>query len=184
MAERRVVIAADHLGLSLKDAVKAHLEAQLVEVVDLGGLTDPVIARAPGGHLDKRVPLGHLVAREPRTLLLHSARRPETDGEGRLVALAGYPVEQRVAVREGHAVTSALLAPRTCWRGAVSAAPLARSAGAPEHDLAVPARAVPECRNAACESAGDAEGQHENGTAHGVHRKVPCLVARQILRAC
>ncbi len=68
-----------------------------VEVIDLGGITDPVVARAPGGHLDKRVPLGHLVAREPRTILLHSARRPQTDDEGRLTALAGYPVERRVA---------------------------------------------------------------------------------------
>lgn len=68
-----------------------------VEVIDLGGVTDPVIARAPGGHLAKRVPLGHLVERGPRAILLHSARRPEADAEGRLTALAGYPVEQRVA---------------------------------------------------------------------------------------
>lgn len=68
-----------------------------VEVIDLGGITDPVIARAPGGHLDKHVPLGHLVAREPRTILLHSATRPEVDDDGRLVRLAGYPVERRVA---------------------------------------------------------------------------------------
>ena len=43
MPERRVVIAADHLGLPLKDAVKAHLEAQGVAVVDMGvNATDPV----------------------------------------------------------------------------------------------------------------------------------------------
>ncbi len=68
-----------------------------VEVVDLGGITDSVIARAPGGHLDKHVPLGQLVAREPRALLLHSAARPEVDDDGQLLSLAGYPVEQRVA---------------------------------------------------------------------------------------
>ena len=68
-----------------------------VVVVDLGGITDPVIARAPGGHLDKRVPLGHLVAQEPRTILLHSTSRPEVDPDGHLSRLAGYPVEQRVA---------------------------------------------------------------------------------------
>ena len=67
-----------------------------VEVVDLGGITDPVIARAPGGHLDKQVPLGYLVAREPRSLLLHSAIHPQVEG-GRLSVLAGYPVEQRIA---------------------------------------------------------------------------------------
>ena len=43
MPERRVVIAADHLGLPLKDAVKAHLEAQGVAVVDMGvNAADPV----------------------------------------------------------------------------------------------------------------------------------------------
>ena len=43
MPERRVVIAADHLGLPLKDAVKAHLEAQGLAVVDMGvNAADPV----------------------------------------------------------------------------------------------------------------------------------------------
>jgi hypothetical protein len=65
--------------------------------VDLGGITDAAIARAPGGHLGKRVPLGYLVERSPRTLLLHSATEPVVDDEGRLVALAGYPVEQELA---------------------------------------------------------------------------------------
>jgi len=59
MAERRVVIAADHLGLSLKDAVKAHLEAQLVEVVDLGvNAADPVDYPDLGRALAERIAAG------------------------------------------------------------------------------------------------------------------------------
>jgi ribose 5-phosphate isomerase B len=43
MPERRVVIAADHLGLPLKDALKAHLETQGVVVADMGvNAADPV----------------------------------------------------------------------------------------------------------------------------------------------
>jgi ribose 5-phosphate isomerase B len=36
MTAKRVVIAADHLGLPLKDEVRAHLEGQGVEEVDMG----------------------------------------------------------------------------------------------------------------------------------------------------
>ena len=43
MTAKRVVIAADHLGLPLKDEVRAHLEGQGVEVVDMGvNATAPV----------------------------------------------------------------------------------------------------------------------------------------------
>jgi hypothetical protein len=68
-----------------------------VEVVDLGGLTDPVIARSRGGHLDKRIDAAYLQRRDPDALLLHAAQPPQVDGEGRLLALAGYPVERRLA---------------------------------------------------------------------------------------
>jgi len=68
-----------------------------VEVVDLGGLTDAVIARSRGGHLDKRVESAYLERRNPDALLLHAAEPPRVDGEGRLLALAGYPVERRIA---------------------------------------------------------------------------------------
>jgi len=67
------------------------------DVFDLGGLTDPVVAHAPGGHLSKEVPIAYLAARDPAVLLLHAAAPPEVDEEGRLGRLAGYPVERYVA---------------------------------------------------------------------------------------
>ena len=70
--------------------------ASRAEVVDLGGITDAEVALAPGGHLDKHVPIAYLDARAPAALLLHSSRRPGVvDDE--LTHLWGYPVEQRVA---------------------------------------------------------------------------------------
>lgn len=43
MPKTKLVIAADHLGLPLKDAIKAHLSEQGVEVVDIGvNSSDPV----------------------------------------------------------------------------------------------------------------------------------------------
>ncbi len=68
-----------------------------VEVVDLGGVTDPSIGRLAGGHLDKRIDPALLQQRAPATIVLHSAVPPRVDEEGRLRWLAGYPVEQRVA---------------------------------------------------------------------------------------
>jgi hypothetical protein len=67
-----------------------------VEVVDLGGITDPAIGTLPGGHADKRIDPGLLRARDPRALVLHSTRPPRIEG-GRLRALWGHPVERRVA---------------------------------------------------------------------------------------
>jgi arabinofuranosyltransferase len=67
-----------------------------IEVVDLGGLVDPEIARLPGGHLQKRIPLSLMQARAPDAVLLHSSR-PPVISDGALLALSGYPVEQRLA---------------------------------------------------------------------------------------
>jgi hypothetical protein len=68
-----------------------------LEIVDLGGITDPVIGRARGGHLAKEVPVGYLAARAPDALVLHSSSPPRVDDDDRLVGLAGYPVEMRIA---------------------------------------------------------------------------------------
>ncbi len=68
-----------------------------VRVLDLGGITEPVVAHAPGGHLDKDVPIGWLAEEAPEVILLHSAVPPTVDSEGRLTRLAGYPVERRLA---------------------------------------------------------------------------------------
>ena len=59
MAQRRVVIAADHLGLPLKDVVKAHLEAQGVTIVDMGVDTaEPVDYPDLGRALAERIAAG------------------------------------------------------------------------------------------------------------------------------
>jgi hypothetical protein len=68
-----------------------------VEAIDLGGITDPEIGHLPGGHLAKAVPDSLLSARAPDALILHSAQPPLVAADGRLLAIAGYPVEQRVA---------------------------------------------------------------------------------------
>lgn len=68
-----------------------------VEVVDLGGVTDPEIAKMPGGHLDKRIGESLLRRRAPDAVLLHSRTRPRVSAEQHLLAFDGYPVEQRVA---------------------------------------------------------------------------------------
>lgn len=82
--------------VALVDVGYLALRAEL-EVVDLGGITDREIAALPGGHLDKRVDEALLERRAPARLLLHSARPPEVAPDGTLRALAGFPVERRIA---------------------------------------------------------------------------------------
>jgi len=71
--------------------------ASELEIVDLGGLTDPGVAAMPGGHLDKQIPVAWLRERAPDALLLHSTTPPMAADDGRLLQLRGYPVEMRVA---------------------------------------------------------------------------------------
>ena len=65
-------------------------------LIDLGGLTDPAIAYARGGHLSKQLDERALEARAPARIVLHSRERPRFDGAGRLRWFAGYPVERAV----------------------------------------------------------------------------------------
>ena len=59
MSDKKVVMAADHLGLPLKDAVKAHLEGKGVAVDDLGvNDADPVDYPDVGRELAERVAAG------------------------------------------------------------------------------------------------------------------------------
>ena len=59
MSLKKVVIAADHLGLPLKDAVKVHLEGQGVAVDDLGvNSADPVDYPDVGRELAERIAAG------------------------------------------------------------------------------------------------------------------------------
>jgi arabinofuranosyltransferase len=64
--------------------------------VDLGGLTEPVIAHARGAHLDKHIDETWLAERSPGLVMLHSRERPRVDSEHNLRWFAGYPVERRV----------------------------------------------------------------------------------------
>jgi len=77
-------------------------------VVDLGGLTDPHIARLAGGHIAKAIDEAYLRARDPGVILLHTERPARVDDQNRLLSLHGYPVEHRIAampwVREGFRV--------------------------------------------------------------------------------
>lgn len=66
-------------------------------VIDLGGVTDPAIAALPGGHVDKVIDPGVLLARDPDAVVLHSRIEPRVDARGRLRRFAGHPVEARVA---------------------------------------------------------------------------------------
>ncbi len=59
MTVKKLAIAADHLGLPLKDAVKSHLQDQGLDVVDLGvNCGDPVDYPDVGRHLAERVAAG------------------------------------------------------------------------------------------------------------------------------
>ncbi|MCB9623878.1 MAG: hypothetical protein H6723_11200 [Sandaracinus sp.] len=97
-APRRALAArlASVDGVALVD-VGALVWASDVDVLDLGGLTDPVVARWEGGHLEKRIDVAYLAARDPEVILLHTEQEPEIDDVGRLVRLAGFPVERNVA---------------------------------------------------------------------------------------
>lgn len=68
-----------------------------VEVIDLGGVTDPVVAKFPGGHTSKRFDIGYLQSRNPDAIVLHSIHRPVVSQDGRLLRLSGFPVERNVA---------------------------------------------------------------------------------------
>jgi hypothetical protein len=67
------------------------------DVVDLGGITEPDVARLPGGHLAKAIDPAWLVARAPDAVVLHASIAPRVGPQAELLSLAGYPVERRVA---------------------------------------------------------------------------------------
>ncbi|MCS6858072.1 MAG: hypothetical protein NZM37_10215, partial [Sandaracinaceae bacterium] len=60
--------------------------------VDLGGLTDPEIAKRPGGHCSKSVDVGDLLLRDVDTIVIHS-RTPPAIVDGWVSALSAHPVE-------------------------------------------------------------------------------------------
>lgn len=68
--------------------------------LDLGGLTQPEVAYAPGGHLDKRIDSAWLRDKSPALLVLHSKDPPRVDQTGHVRWFRGYPVERRVLEME------------------------------------------------------------------------------------
>jgi hypothetical protein len=64
--------------------------------VDLGGLVEPRVAYAPGGHVAKRIDSAWLAAMAPGVIVLHSRVEPRVDDAGHVRWFAGYPVERHV----------------------------------------------------------------------------------------
>ncbi|MCC6873442.1 MAG: hypothetical protein IT378_03960 [Sandaracinaceae bacterium] len=108
-AARQSGLARERAGAPLADWLREHTErVALVDVgylgyrsgrtvIDLGGITDPQVARLPGGHAGKLVDPGWLAARAPDAIVLHSTIPPIVDSQGRLQVFSGHPVERRVA---------------------------------------------------------------------------------------
>lgn len=71
-----------------------------LEVFDFGGLVDPLVARSPGGLLEKRFDLGYLFAARRPDLILVRFRRPPSGFDGGAPRFAsgdaGSPVEARI----------------------------------------------------------------------------------------
>lgn len=66
-----------------------------LEVVDLGGITDPMVARMPGNHVDRVLDVAYLEARSPTAFVLHSITEPSIR-DGDVLNFMGYPTETRL----------------------------------------------------------------------------------------
>jgi hypothetical protein len=66
------------------------------DFLDLGGLVEPRIAYAPGGHVAKHIDPAWLAAMAPGVIVLHSRVAPRVDQAGHVRWFAGYPVERHV----------------------------------------------------------------------------------------
>jgi hypothetical protein len=102
VAEHRVTLVRSALGPLAAARSVAALDvgwvgaASRAPILDLAGVTDPVVARLPGGHTSKRIPEGLLESRQVDTvvLLLAPGTGPASPLEGHQFARA---VEQHVA---------------------------------------------------------------------------------------
>ena len=105
-------VCAARGSVALVDVGAPGLACVTQPLIDLGGLTEPRIAHAPGGHLDKQLDGAWLATRAPALIVLHSREPPKVDAEGYLRWFAGYPVERRVLalpwVRAGYRVQHVL----------------------------------------------------------------------------
>jgi len=72
-------------SVALVDIGRMGFRAPGAEIFDLGGLTDKIIAAAPGGLLAKRFDLGYLFdQRRPELIVIRLDRLPARDHQGRL----------------------------------------------------------------------------------------------------
>lgn len=68
-----------------------------IEMVDFAGLTDTVIGRSPGFHLEKRFDLSYIFElRKPDIILLRVSRKPEIYPNGRIKSRVKSGVENRI----------------------------------------------------------------------------------------
>jgi len=68
-----------------------------IEMVDFAGLTDKVIGRSPGHHLEKQFDLGYIFEkRKPDIILLRVIRQPHIYPNGRIVSQVKSAVENRI----------------------------------------------------------------------------------------
>ncbi len=86
--EQRGLVAAVDVGLLG--------EAYPGPILDLAGLTEPYVAHAQGGHLDKRISSAWLESRNVATFMLHSAEPVRVDAQGHVRWFRGFPVERRI----------------------------------------------------------------------------------------
>lgn len=65
--------------------------------LDLGGLTDATLARAPGGYNDKKLPMDYVASHAPDAFLFTARRRLEVHQDGSFELDGWYPVETNLA---------------------------------------------------------------------------------------
>lgn len=61
-------------------------------ILDLGGVTDPRVGRAAGGHLAKQIDIGLLETEAPSVIVLHGTRASPEQRDG-WPPIGGYPIE-------------------------------------------------------------------------------------------
>jgi len=98
-AELATFLAARGESMALLDVGYLGLASGL-EVVDLGGVTDRVVALSRGGHADKIIDVGYLAARDPDLVVLTSRQAPDVDEDGRVRLRGALSVEYRIAATE------------------------------------------------------------------------------------
>lgn len=109
-AARSVVSRREQLTLALRPHLAKSRRIATVDigwvgaatdrtVVDLAGVTDPSVARLPGGHTSKRIAPGFFSARDVDTWVIRASDREHVVGEPLGEVHAVYVVDQRLLAR-------------------------------------------------------------------------------------